>query len=90
MEADDLGAAIAHGNAKTFYNNYSPVFKAINDGFTQYDWQNDLVEHLYKVIEKKVRDPEVDNHEHCGGHAETFLLSLRKFVEKYPTLDTII
>ena len=26
-EADEHGAAIAHGNAKTFTNNYSPVFK---------------------------------------------------------------
>ena len=89
-EADDLGAAIAHGNAKTFYNNYSPVFKAINDGFTQYNWQNDLVQHLYNEIEQRVKNPAVENHEHCGHHAETFLISLRKFVQSYPTLDRII
>ena len=70
-EADEYGAAIAHGNAKTFTNNYSPVFKvgtnfiyrhlyyfkAVNDGFRNYQWQNDLVEHLYKDIERRVRDP---------------------------------
>ena len=89
-EADELGAAIAHGNAKTFYNNYSPVFKAINDGFTKYEWQNDLVKNLYEGIEKRVRDPSVENHEHCGGHSETFLISLRKFVHENPTLDRII
>lgn len=89
-EADEMGAAIAHGNAKTFYNNYSPVFKAINDGFTKYNWQNDLREHLFLEIEKRVRDPSVEHHEHCGGHSETFLKTLRIFVEKYKTLDRVI
>lgn len=32
-------------------------FKAVNDGFRNYQWQNDLVEHLYKDIERRVRDP---------------------------------
>ena len=90
LEADELGAAIAHGNAKTFYNNYSPVFKAINDVFTQYKWQNDLVKHLYKKIAVRIKKPFVDPHEHCGGQAETFLISLRKFVQAYPTLNRII
>lgn len=89
-EADEMGAAIAHGNAKTFYNNYSPVFKAINDGFTKYNWQNDLVEHLYKEIERRVKDPTVEHHEHCGGHSETFLKTLKAFAENYKTLDRII
>ena len=34
-----------------------PLFKAVNDGFRNYQWQNDLVEHLYKDIERRVRDP---------------------------------
>lgn len=88
-EADEYGAAIAHGNAKTFTNNYSPVFKAVNDGFRNYQWQNDLVEHLYKDIERRVRDPLVENHEHCGHHSETFLKSLKRFVTQNPTLDRI-
>ena len=33
------------------------IFKAVNDGFRNYQWQNDLVEHLYKDIERRVRDP---------------------------------
>ena len=88
-EADEHGAAIAHGNAKTFYNNYSPVFKALNDGFTAYRWDNDLNQSLYKEIERRVKDPSVENHEHCGHHSETFLKSLRKFVAANPTLDRI-
>ena len=31
----------------------------------------------------------VENHEHCGHHSETFLKSLKKFVEENPTLDRI-
>ena len=89
-EANELDAAIAQGNAKTFYNNYSPVFKVINDDFTKDEWHNNLAKNLYKEIEKRVRDPRVENHEHSGGHSETFLISLRKFVHENPALDRII
>ena len=86
----DCKTSSFENSIKTFYNNYSPVFKAINDGFTKYNWQNDLREHLFLEIEKRVRDPAVEHHEHCGGHSETFLKTLRIFVEKYKTLDRVI
>lgn len=83
--AEREGAIVVHGSAKTFYNNYSPAFKAINDAFQQYKFQDDLNTYLVMPMERNLRNPTVENHEHCGGKTELFMKNVRKSVEKYPS-----
>lgn len=74
------GAAVIHGSAKTFYNNYSPAFRAINNAFTSFEWGGDLENDLLRVIDKNLLDPVIDNHEHCGGKRKLFMQGIEKAV----------
>ena len=80
--AEMNGAAIIHGSAKTFYNNYSPAFRAINDAFKEFKFGEDLEEDLLRVIRRNLMDPLIDNHEHCGGKAQLFLKNLEESVRE--------
>ena len=80
--AELSGAAIIHGSAKTFYNNYSPAFRAVNNAFRSYEWEEDIDQDLLQVIRKNLLDPAIDNHEHCGGKAQVFLKGMEKAVQE--------
>merc|ERR1719454_436227 len=78
--AELSGAAVIHGSAKTFYNNYSPAFRAINNAFKEFNFGQDIESDLLHVIRRNLLDPLIENHEYCGGKAEVFMKTLEKSV----------
>uniref|UniRef100_H2ZJF6 UDP-D-xylose:beta-D-glucoside alpha-1,3-D-xylosyltransferase n=1 Tax=Ciona savignyi TaxID=51511 RepID=H2ZJF6_CIOSA len=80
--AENDGAAVIHGNANTFYNNYAPTFRVINDAMKKYNFERDLERFLMLPMEQGLSDPNVENHIHCGNKTKLFLKSIRKMIWK--------
>ncbi|XP_039249590.2 glucoside xylosyltransferase 1-like isoform X1 [Styela clava] len=82
LSAETEGAFVIHGSANTYYNNYSPAFGAINNAFRQYNFENDLTSSLLQPMINNLQQPEVENHEHCGGKTELFTKHIRNIIER--------
>ena len=87
QSAEKEGAYIVHGSAKTFYNNYSPAFRAINTAFQNYHFEKDIRANLVNPIERNLREPSIENHEHCGGKTDLFLKTVKETVERIPSFE---
>uniref|UniRef100_F6RNX9 UDP-D-xylose:beta-D-glucoside alpha-1,3-D-xylosyltransferase n=1 Tax=Ciona intestinalis TaxID=7719 RepID=F6RNX9_CIOIN len=80
--AESDGAAVIHGNANTFYNNYAPAFRAISNAMRAYNFERDLERYLLSPMESGLTDPSVEAHEHCGNKTYLFLKNIRKMVKR--------
>nr|CAB3251437.1 glucoside xylosyltransferase 1-like [Phallusia mammillata] len=71
--AERDGAAVVHGNANTYQNNFAPVFRAIHQAMKEYHFERDSKKILFHNMKNKLTDPKVEKAEHCGNKTDLFL-----------------